>query len=107
MGSYYYRLTPAAWAAAQVRGYLLESSTEAYGGVAWTYLYNSLKPNHGPMFFRVEVSEGVFVLVEATVSLGVSYTPGANDIWPDGKPRAVGGMITALSQIPLSDVTVL
>ena len=91
--TFYYRTTPLRWAAAQARGYLLESSSVPKG--SWTHLYSTLKPNYGPAYFM----EGG-ALVEATVHLSVQYEKGAND-W--GLPE----LLCATAPIPLADITVL
>ena len=90
--TFYYRLTPAAWAAAQARGYLLESSGQPG---SWTHLTTALAPCHGKAYF---MEAGI--AVEATVSLSVQYERGANDWGADA-------LLCAKSQIPLADITVL
>lgn len=92
--TFYNRLTPTAWAAAQARGYLLESSSVPKGN--WTHLTTMLKPCNGPAYF---MEGGVYV--PASVHLSIQYEPGVNDWWYEN------WLCCAKSQIPLADITVL
>ena len=91
--TYDYRTTPAMWAAAQARGYLLESSNPH---MTWTHLTDALRPNTIEAYFHVPGIGSVL----ASVELEVAYERTAQD-W-----TCCPGLI-ARSQIPIADVTVI